>query len=114
MNDSIVLSHGQEKNCEYYYKIDFENKEYKLPFCIPQENLDNFNYYEINIDTIENYQRTISIWRNKSLEKLSSVHLLPLNEDELKMILWIGVNTNGNLEVEKIEEILESVRLKNN
>jgi len=114
MNDSIVLSRGKQKNCAYYHTFNFENKEYKIPFCIPQENLDNFKYYEIKTDTIDNYQRTISIWKNKNMKKYSSVNLVPLNDDPYKMELWVGINTNGKLKIEKIREILESVKLKNN
>ncbi|OUR91199.1 hypothetical protein A9Q87_10975 [Flavobacteriales bacterium 34_180_T64] len=114
MNDSIILSKAQDKICEYYYTFDFEKKEYKIPFYIPQENLDNFKYYEIKIDTINNYQRTLSIWKNESMENYSSVNLIPINSNSNKMELWIGVNTNGKMKIEKISEILESVELKYN
>ncbi len=113
MNDNVILSKGQNKKCRYYYTFDFEEKEYKIPFCIPQENLDSFKYYEIKIDTINNYQRTLSIWRNEEIEKYSSVHLIPLNPDQNNMKLWIGINTNGEMRIEKIREILETVELKN-
>ena len=114
MNDSVILSKGKNKDCEYYYTFDFEKKEYKIPFCIPQENLDNFKYYDIKVDTINNYQRTISIWKNEKTENYSSVNLIPINSDPNKMELWIGINTNGKMKVEKIREILETAELKNN
>jgi hypothetical protein len=114
MNDSVILSNGQNKNCEYYYTFDYEKKEYKIPFCIPQENLDNFKYYEIEIDTINNYQRTLSIWKNEEKENYSNVNLIPINSEPYKMELWIGINTNGEMKIEKIREILKTVELKNN
>ncbi len=114
MNDSIVLSKNINKACEYYYGFDFEDKEYKIPFCIPQENLDNFKYYEIKIDTINNYQRTLSIWKNENSENFSSVNIIPLSDDPHKMELWLGINTNGKMKISKIRKILESVEMKNN
>lgn len=113
-NDSVILDKGQDKKCEYYYTFDFEKKKYKIPFCIPQENLDNFKYYDIKIDTINNYQRTLSIWKNESSEKYSSVNLIPINSDSNKMELSIGINTNGKMKTKKIGEILKTVELRNN
>ena len=114
MNDSVILSKGQNKNCEYYYTFDFEKKEYKIPFCIPQENLDNFKYYDIKIDTINNYQRTLSIWKNEQIEKYSNVNFKPLKPDQNNMELWVGINTNGEMKIEKIREILKTVEMRNN
>lgn len=114
MNDSVVLSTGQNKNCEYYYSFEFEKKEYKIPFCIPQENLDSFEFYDIKIDTINNYQRTLSIWTNKEIEKYSSINLIPINSDSNKMELTIGIKTDGKMKIEKIREILNTVKIEKN
>ncbi len=85
------------KNCEYYYTFDFEEKKYKIPFCTPQENLDNFKYYDIKIDTINNYKRTLSIWKNESIEKFSSVNLVPIHSDLNNNELWIGIKTDKKM-----------------
>jgi hypothetical protein len=114
MNEKVILSKSQNKKCVYYYTFDFEEKKYKIPFCIPQKDLDNFKYYEIQIDTIKNYQRTLSIWKNEKTENYSSVNLIPINPEPYKMELWIGINTNGEMEIETIRKILKTVELKNN
>lgn len=112
MNDSIILSRGQDKSCEYYYSFDFANKGYKIPFCISQENLDNFKYYEITTDTINGFKRILSIWKNEKTENYSNVNLIPLSNDSDKMELWVGIKSSTQMSIQQIKEILKTVEIK--
>ncbi|WP_103068461.1 hypothetical protein [Aquimarina sediminis] len=114
MHDSIVLSKGQNTICEYYYSFEFENTEFKIPLPISKKESDDFEYYEIKTDTINNYQRTIAIWKNKNVENYSSVNLVPLHNDPYKKELWVGINTDKKMSTKQIREILETVTLKDN
>lgn len=113
LNDSVNLSTKPIKKPEYYYSFQFENKEYKIPFYGVEQNTDYFKYYKIKTDTIGKYQRTISIWNNSDLENYSSVNLIPLTEIS-KSELWLGISSEDKMELEEIERILKSVKIKKN
>lgn len=112
--DDVQLSVYPNKKPKYYYSLELDNKTFNIPFFAYEKHLDDIKEYEIKIDTINNYKRTVSIWKDKSIEKYSSLNLIPLNRDSYNNHLWIGINSNTKLSKETIERIFNSVEIKNN
>jgi len=111
MSNSISIKNNFKGNCEFYYSLEFEEKEYKVPFCIPEEEQNKFNYYELNIDTIGNYKRTIVLWTDKESPNISSVNFEPINSD-LKNELSIGIKSDMGFDKYELKKIFETVILK--
>jgi len=112
--DDVQLSVYPNKNPKYYYSLELDNKTFNIPFFAYEKHLDNIKEYEIKIDTINNHKRTVSIWKDKNIEKYSSLNLIPLNGDSYHNHLWLGIKSTDKLSAGIIREILSSVRIKNN
>lgn len=111
MTDSIATENGFENNCDYYYTLEYKGVEYKIPFCVPDEELKKFENYELTIDTIGNYKRTIALWKNKESPNISSVHFEPIldsSENELS----IGIKSNMEFDKNELIKIFRTVELK--
>lgn len=111
ISDSILIDNGFKDNCEFYYALEFEEKEYKVQFCIPEEKKIQFKYYEFYIDTIGNYKRTIALWTNNKKPNISSINLEPTNGD-LKNELSIGIKSNMEFDKNELKEIFKTVKIK--
>jgi hypothetical protein len=111
MSDSIVSKNKFKDNCEFYYTLEFEEKEYKVQFCIPEEKKTQFKYYELYIDTIGNYKRTIALWTNDKKPNISSVNLEPTNGDS-KNELSIGIKSDMEFDKNELKEIFKTVKIK--
>ncbi|MCD9586182.1 hypothetical protein [Tenacibaculum maritimum] len=111
ISDSILIDNDFKDNCEFYYTLEFEEKEYKVLFCIPEEKKIQFKNYEFHIDTIGNYRRTIALWTNDKKPNISSINLEPINSD-LKNKLSIGIKSNMEFEKNELKEIFKTVKIK--
>jgi len=114
MTEGLVIHRSSQKDCEYYYTFDFESVEYQIPFCIPKEKLEQFEFFELEVDTISNYKRTIAIWTNKNKPNVSSVNFEPINSDLNMNQLSIGIESDGGIDENELRTIFKSVALKNN
>ncbi|KAB1153372.1 hypothetical protein F7018_17040 [Tenacibaculum aiptasiae] len=111
-NKTVVFQNDKENNCEFYYSLEFEGKEYFVAFCIPEENKKEFKYYKLYIDTIGNYKRTIALWTDKETVSTSSVNFESLNEKKTNGELFIGIRSNTEFNKEELKAIFETVVMR--
>ena len=111
-NKTVVFENDKENNCEFYYSLEFEGKEYLIPFCIPEEKKKRFKYCELHIDTIGNYKRTIALWTDKEITNRSNVNFEPLDKKEPNDKLFIGIRSNTEFNKEELKAIFETVVMK--
>jgi len=112
--EDVKLSVYPNKNHKYYYSLELDGRTFNIPFFAYEKHLDKIKEYQIEIDTINNHKRTVSIWNDKNIEKYSSLNLIPLNGDSNQNHLWLGIKSTDKLSTGIIREILSSVRMKNN
>lgn len=112
VSDNLIFDKSSESKCEFYYSLEFDEKEYYVSFCIPKEKENQFKNYKYKIDTIGDYKRTIAIWTNKENPNISSVYFEPINEKLNKNELSIGIKSNMEFDTDKLKAIFESVTLK--
>lgn len=98
-------------DCEYYYTLEFEDKEYEVPLCISEELEYQFDNYKWEIDTIGSYKRTISLWTDKTTSNISSLHFEPITK-ELNNSLTIEIDSNSQFNPEELNEIYKSIEMK--
>ena len=108
----MIFDKGTESKCEFYYSLEFEEKEYYVSFCIPEENKSQFEFYELKTDTIGKYKRTIALWTDKKNPNISSVNFEPINKETDNNELSIGIKSNMEFDKDELKSIFESVRLK--
>ena len=111
LSDSKATENNFKGNCEFCYSLEFEGKEYNVPFCIPKKELEQFTYYQINIDTIGSYKRTIAIWTDKENPNISSVNFEPIYGN-LNNKLSIGFKSNDEFDTNELREIFKKVKIK--
>lgn len=111
-NGTVVFENNNENKCEFYYSLEFEGKEYLVPFCIPEENKKEFKYYELHIDTIGKYKRTIALWTDKETTNVSSVNFEPLDKQSTSYKLFIGIKSNLEFNKDELKAIFETVVMK--
>jgi len=111
ITDNIAVQNNFKGNCEFYYSFNYEEKEYKVPFCIPEEMTNKFKYYEFDVDTIQNYKRTIALWTAKENPNISSVNFEPINRDS-KNELSIGIKSDMGLKKSELKKMFETVKVK--
>ena len=111
MTDSIATQNGFENDCEYYYTFKYKEVEFKIPFCVPKEEREKFKNYELTIDTIGNYKRTIALWKDKVNPNISSVHFEPIF-DNSKNELSIGIKSDMEFDKNELMKIFKTVELK--
>jgi PBP1b-binding outer membrane lipoprotein LpoB len=111
MSDSIATHNNFKGNCEFYYSLEFEGKEYKVPYGIPKEKLKQFECYQVNIDTIGSYKRTIALWTDKENPNISSVNFEPIYGN-LNNKLSIGIKSDNEFDVNELQEIFKKVIIK--
>ncbi|TCP21516.1 hypothetical protein EV195_1182 [Tenacibaculum skagerrakense] len=112
MTDSIATQNDFKSNCEYYYTFEFNKAEFKIPFCIPNEERKQFENYELTIDTIGNYIRTIALWNDKQNPNMSSVNFEPINKETDSNELFIGIKSNMEFDKSELKKIFKTVELK--
>lgn len=111
LSDSIATHNNFRDNCEFYYSFEFEGKEYNVPFCIPKKELEQFAYYQVNIDTVGSYKRTIALWKDKENPNISSVHFEPIYGN-LNNQLSIEIKSNDEFDANELREIFKKVKIK--
>ena len=111
MTDSIANQNGFKNDCEYYYSFNYDKVEFKIPFCIPDEEREKFENYELTIDTIGNYKRTIALWKNKENPNISSVNFKPIYGDS-KNELSIGIKSDMGFDQSELKIIFKTVEIK--
>jgi len=111
MTDSIATQNEFKNNCEYYYSFEYEKVEFKIPFCVPDEERKKFENYELTIDTIGNYKRTIALWKDKVNPSISSVHFEPIF-DNSKNELSIGIKSDMEFDKNELMKVFKTVELK--
>ena len=111
MTDSMAILNSFKTNCEYYYSFEYEKVEFNIPFCVPKEEREKFENYELIIDTIGNYKRTIALWKDKINHNISSVHFEPIFGNS-KNELSIGIKSDMAFEKNELIRIFKSVELK--
>ncbi|MEA1784886.1 hypothetical protein U1E44_02175 [Arenibacter sp. GZD96] len=111
MTDSIAFHNNFKNNCEYYYTFEYEEAEFKVPFCIPNEERKQFENYELTIDTIGKHKRTISLWKDKENPNISSVNFKPIY-GESKNELSIGIKSDMEFDKNELMKIFKTVEIK--
>lgn len=111
LSDSTATENNFKGNCEFYYSLEFEGKEYNVRFCIPKKELEQFTYYQINIDTIGSYKRTIALWGDKENPNISSVHFEPIYGN-LNNQLSIEIKSNDEFDTNELREIFKKVKIQ--
>jgi len=112
MTDSIATQNDFKSNCEYYYTFEYDKAEFKIPFCIPNEERKQFENYELTIDTIGNYIRTIALWNDQHNPNISSVNFEPINKETDSNELFIGIKSNMEFDKSELKQIFKTVELK--
>jgi hypothetical protein len=112
MSDNLIFDKGSGSKCEYYYSLEFEEKEYYVSFCIPNEKEKQFKNYELKTDTIGEYNRTIALWTDKENPNISSVNFEPINRELNNNELSIGIKSNMEFDKNELKAIFESVVMK--
>ena len=112
MSDNLIFDKGPESKCEFYYSLEFEGKEYYVSFCIPEEKEEQFKFYELKIDTIGAYKRTIAIWTDEKNPNISSINFEPIDKELNSNELSIGIQSNMEFDSDELKAIFESVALK--
>jgi hypothetical protein len=111
MTDNIANQNSFKNNCEYYYTFEYEKVEFKIPFCVPDEERKQFENYELTIDTIGNYKRTIALWNDKQNPNISSVNFEPVYGDS-KNELSIGIKSDMEFDKSELKKIFKTVEIK--
>ena len=111
MTDSIAIQNGFKNNYEYYYSFEYEKVEFKIPFCIPNQERKQFENYELTVDTIGNYKRTIAMWIDKQNPNVSSVNFEPIYGDS-ENELSIGIKSDMEFDKNELKKIFKTVKLK--
>lgn len=112
MSDNLILNKGPKSKCEFYYSLEFDKKKYYVSFCIPLEKEKQFKNYELKIDTISGYKRTIALWTDKESSNISSVNFESINKELNSNKLSIGIKSNMEFNKNQLKAIFESVSLK--
>lgn len=112
MSENIIADKEKESICGYYYALEFDEKKYYVSFCIPNEQENQFKYYELDIDTIGGYKRTIAIWTDKQHHNISSVHFEPIKAGTNANKLSIGIKSSMEFDKNQLKTIFENVTLK--
>ena len=97
------------------FLISYDSQEYRIPFKIPEDKINEFENYIIEIDTIDCCLRTLSLWKDSLTPKSSSVNLALKDSLSRRNTLWVGYipQKDSNLTFDEIEKVLRSVKLKN-
>ncbi|GAL76596.1 hypothetical protein JCM19275_1744 [Nonlabens ulvanivorans] len=118
MSNDIVLDVYPKTKCDYYYSVKFKGKHYSIPFFAFEKNKKLLAKYDIKIDTVDRYVRTISLLkeRNDSITKASTLHMIPIkyNSPPYPEFLKMTVISSSNLDKREIERIFKSVTMKTN
>lgn len=109
-SDSMAMHKSAESTGNYYYSLQFDNKDYLVPYS--RAEVKNTQDFELDIDTIGNYIRTISIWKAKGSPNISSVEFAPIDNTANSIELSIGIKSNTEFDPAELKTIFQRVVIK--
>ncbi|WP_420573223.1 hypothetical protein [Kordia sp.] len=106
------FSNSKNTKRTYHYTFEFDQKEYTIPFYGYEENRDKFNDYSIKTDTLNDFERTISIYKGKDTSKYHSVYFINLDKNPNSNQLWLGIPSNHKLSQDVLKVVFNSLKMK--